>query len=89
MKVEYRQLFLKDLKRLKKQPVYGRIVELAFEIIPNAEELKDLSNVKALQGYPNRYRIRIGDYRVGIEVHRDKVEMMRVLHRREFYRYFP
>ncbi len=29
-------------------------MELAFEILPNAEELKDLSNVKALQGYPNR-----------------------------------
>ena len=89
MQVEYRQLFLKDLKKLNKQPVYKRIVELAFEILPNAEELKDLSNVKALKGYPNRYRIRVGDYRVGIEVHGDKVEMMRVLHRREFYRYFP
>ena len=64
-------------------------MELAFEILPNAEELQDLSNVKVLKGYPNRYRIRIGDYRVGIEVHGDQVEMMRVLHRREFYRYFP
>ena len=89
MQVEYRQLFLKDLKKLKKQSVYKRIMELAFEILPNTEELQDLTNVKALKGYPNRYRIRVGDYRVGIEVHRDKVEMMRVLHRREFYRYFP
>lgn len=42
-----------------------------------------------MKGYPNRYRIRIGNYRVGIEVSGERVEIMRVLHRREFYRYFP
>jgi len=42
-----------------------------------------------MKGYPNRYRIRIGDYRVGLEINQDKIEIMRVLHRREFYRYFP
>jgi mRNA interferase RelE/StbE len=89
LKVEYRQLFLKDLRKLKKQPVYQRVLNLAFEILPNTEDLKDLSNVKAMKGYPNRYRIRIGDYRVGIEVSGEQLEMMRVLHRREFYRYFP
>jgi mRNA interferase RelE/StbE len=89
LKVEYRQLFLKDLKKLKKQAVYRQIFELAFEILPNAENLKDLSKVKTMKGYPNRYRIRIGNYRVGIEVFEEWVEMMRVLHRREFYRYFP
>ncbi len=44
MEVEYRQLFVKDWKKLNKQSVYKRIMELAFEILPNAEELKDLSN---------------------------------------------
>jgi mRNA-degrading endonuclease RelE of RelBE toxin-antitoxin system len=80
LEVQYRQLFLRDLKKLKKQSVYQQIVELAFEILPNTEDLRSLSNVKALKGYPNQYRIRIGDYRVGIEVNRGKVEMMRVLH---------
>ena len=89
MQVEYRQLFLKDLKKLKKQPIYERIVQVAFEILPLAVNLEVLSNIKAMKGYPNRYRIRVGDYRIGIEVQGDKVEMMRVLHRREFYRYFP
>ncbi|MDJ0680246.1 MAG: type II toxin-antitoxin system RelE/ParE family toxin [Xenococcaceae cyanobacterium MO_167.B52] len=89
MQVEYRQLFVKDLKKLKKHAAYKRIMELAFEIIPKTKELKDLKNVKALKGSSNRYRIRVGDYRMGIEVNSDKVEIMRVLHRKEFYRYFP
>jgi len=48
-----------------------------------------LQALKLMRGHPNRYRIRISVYRVGIEVHGDNVEVMRVLHRREFYRYFP
>jgi len=51
--------------------------------------LRDVTGIKAMKGYPNRYRIRLGNYRVGIEVHGDTVEVMRVLHQREFYRYFP
>ena len=42
-----------------------------------------------MRGYAGRYRIRIGDYRIGIEVNEDVIEVMRVLHRREFYNYFP
>ncbi|MCY7282069.1 MAG: type II toxin-antitoxin system RelE/ParE family toxin, partial [Cyanobacteria bacterium CAN_BIN43] len=37
----------------------------------------------------DHYRIRLADYRVGIIRQGDSLEMMRVLHRREFYRYFP
>ena len=89
MKVQYRQSFLRDLKKLKRQPVYDRIFELAFTTLPEADRLRDVTGVEAMRGYPNRYRVRIGSYRVGIEVHGDTVEVMRVLHRREFYRYFP
>ncbi|WP_228041137.1 type II toxin-antitoxin system RelE/ParE family toxin [Nodosilinea sp. LEGE 07088] len=48
-----------------------------------------MPNVKALVGTTNRYRIRVGDYRIGVELNGETLEIMRVLHRREFYRYFP
>jgi len=89
MEIQYRKLFLKDLKRLKGQPVHRQAINLVFTTLPEAKKLKDIANVKAMKGYPHRYRIRIGNYRVGVEVHGDAVEVMRVLHRREFYRYFP
>jgi mRNA-degrading endonuclease RelE of RelBE toxin-antitoxin system len=89
VEVRYRQVFLKDLKKLGKQPIYDQVFELAFTVLPAAKTLREVMDVKAMKGHPNRYRIRIGDYRVGIEVRGDAVEMMRVLHRREFYRYFP
>jgi len=87
--IHYRKTFLKDLKKLKGQPIYDKVFELAFTTLAEADGLRDVSNVKPMTGYPNRYRVRIGDYRIGVEVHGNNVEMMRVLHRREFYRYFP
>ncbi|MEA5499438.1 type II toxin-antitoxin system RelE/ParE family toxin [Limnoraphis robusta Tam1] len=89
MKVEYRTLFLRDLKKLKKQEVYPSIYELVFTTLPEATSVQELPNVKALVGTENRYRIRVGNYRIGFEVNEDRIELMRVLHRREFYRYFP
>ena len=89
MKVQYRQTFLKDLKQLKSSESYQRIYELAFTTLENINSLDEILDIKAMKGYPNRYRIPIGNYRLGIEVNGDLIEVMRVLHRREFYRYFP
>lgn len=89
VEVQYRKLFIKDLKELKGQSIYEQVFNLAFTILPKINTLRDVSDVKVMKGYPNRYRIRIGNYRVGIELHDKVVEVMRVLHRREFYRYFP
>ncbi|BAZ84612.1 type II toxin-antitoxin system RelE family toxin [Dolichospermum compactum] len=89
MEVQYRQAFLKDLKQLKSSTSYQRIYELAFTTLEKINLLEEIPDIKAMRGYTGRYRIRIGDYRIGIEVNGDIIEVMRVLHRREFYRYFP
>ncbi|MFB2921445.1 MULTISPECIES: type II toxin-antitoxin system RelE family toxin [Aerosakkonema] len=89
MEIKYRQAFLKDLKKLKSSTSYERIYELAFTTLEAIKTLEEIPDIKAMQGYAGRYRIRIGDYRIGIEVNEDVIEVMRVLHRREFYRYFP
>ncbi len=60
-----------------------------FTTLVEEPQLSSIPNTKAMKGYSNRYRIRLGDYRVGIEVDGDDVEVFRVLHRRDFYRYFP
>lgn len=89
MRVKYRKLFLKDLKKLKHLDIYDKVYELVFHILPDAESLREIKNTKPLKNYPNRYRIRVGDYRIGIEIMDDEVEVMRILHRKDFYKYFP
>ena len=51
--------------------------------------LYDLPNVKRLTSDGPYYRIRIGDYRLGLVVEDDTITVVRFLHRRDIYRYFP
>lgn len=87
MNVLYRTSFLRDLK--KQRADYNAIYTLAFETLPTTNTLQELPQVKALTGHSGRYRIRLGNYRIGLEVTANTIELVRVLHRRDFYRYFP
>ena len=46
-------------------------------------------NLKKLKGFKTAYRIRIGDYRIGVFIDGDIVEFARVVHRKDIYRLFP
>lgn len=50
---------------------------------------RDLQNVKKLEGYTTYYRIRVGEYRIGIEVLEGQVIFVCFLNRKDIYRYFP
>lgn len=89
MKVEYSSRFIKDLKVLQGTPSFLKIKELAFELVPATSSYEEISNFTKLEGYENYYRIRVGDYRIGLKAEDDVLVFMRVLHRKEIYRYFP
>ena len=89
MQVKYREAFLRDLKKLKKQAIYQQVYEIVFTSLPQAKTLQDVPHCKALKGHPKRYRIRVGDYRIGLQREGQTLQVMRVMHRREFYRYYP
>lgn len=46
-------------------------------------------NAEKLSGSKDAYRIRLGNYRIGIYKEDNKVILSRVLNRKEIYRYFP
>ena len=48
--------------------------------------LAGIGDVKHLSGKPNRWRLRVGDYRVIMEVTPETIDVLRVAHRREVYR---
>jgi mRNA interferase RelE/StbE len=64
-------------------------VQAVIEQIEQVTTLHDLPNMKHLTGDDPYYRIRIGDYRVGMIVEADIVTLVRFIHRRDIYRYFP
>ena len=89
MKTNYLLTFIKDIKNLKSTSSYSAIKNLVFTDILAVQNLKEISNLKKLKGDDNAYRIRVGDYRIGFFLEDDTITFARVLHRREFYRYFP
>ena len=60
-----------------------------IETVEQAETLAEFPNLKQLKTNGLYYRIRTGDYRVGMTIEEDTVTFVRALHRKEIYRYFP
>ena len=88
MQVTFRSSFLRDLKKIKDQLLLDRIAQ-AIECVEQATDLQDLSDLKKLSGFHDFYRIRVGDYRLGIALADDAIEFIRCLPRKDLYRFFP
>ncbi|MFN0037079.1 MAG: type II toxin-antitoxin system RelE family toxin [Saprospiraceae bacterium] len=87
--IEYASRFVKDLKGLRGTPAFQKIKDLCFETIPNMDSLEEIPHFAKMEGHENYYRIRVSDYRIGVKIEEDVFVFMRVLHRKEIYRYFP
>lgn len=88
MDVLYESSFAKDLKHIKDKLLLKRIHNV-IEEVKAANELVDVRHLKKLQGYDTFYRLRLGDYRIGVEVEDKIVIFVRILHRKDIYRRFP
>lgn len=88
MKVAFRESFLRDLRAIKDQSVLRRIREV-IDNVEQADKPTDISNLKKLRGEGQYYRIRIGEHRLGLKIEADTVSFVRVLNRKDIYRYFP
>lgn len=75
LEIHYRQASLRDIKKLKRHPIYNEIFDFLFSTLPNIKTLKEVSDIKAMRGCSHRYRIRMGDYRIGIEVYGDTIQL--------------
>jgi mRNA interferase RelE/StbE len=75
---------------LKKSPVSVLSdVLLVYNQVAEASAIKGIPNLKKLSGYKNAYRIRIGEYRIGLYLEGDVFVFARILPRKEIYRFFP
>lgn len=88
MKVEFRESFAKDLKSVKDKALLKRAGEV-IEAIEQADSLANMPNLKKLKGGGNYFRLRVGDYRVGIALENETVVFVRFLNRKDVYKFFP
>jgi mRNA interferase RelE/StbE len=88
MTVTFRSYFLRQLKKIKGKDVLHLIHESILDI-ENAENIQQIKGLKKLTGYTSAYRIKVGDYRLGITIENDTVDFCAVAHRKDIYRIFP
>ena len=88
MKVGFRESFLKDLVRVKDKRLLQR-VRATIESVEKVGSLERLPGLKKLKGGGSFYCLRIGDFRAGLFVDGDRVIFVRLINRKDIYRYFP
>lgn len=88
MRIEVTRQFNKDISKLRDKKLLIA-VKSALQHIESADTLSQIPNLKKMEGSAKHYRIRIGDYRMGIYFDKNTISVSRFLHRKEIYRYFP
>jgi mRNA interferase RelE/StbE len=85
----FRKSFARDLKKKAQGIKLRSRIQETIQEVNNAESLSEIRNLKKLKAEGDYYRIRLGDYRIGLKMEDGKVIFVRFLHRNEIYRYFP
>jgi len=86
---EFRKSFVRDLrKKAKNRQLLERIQEAVIQV-EESENIYEIKNIKKITAKDAFYRIRVGDYRIGLFIEDDTARFVRMLHRKEIYRYFP
>lgn len=89
MNFEFKKSFAKDLRKRSKETKLLSQVQKIIQEVDNVGNLHEIKNLKKLKSEGNYYRIRFGDYRIGLIIEDDTIYFVRLLHRSEIYRYFP
>jgi mRNA interferase RelE/StbE len=88
MQVEFLDRFSKDLDKLKVKHVKDGVLKLIHRL-EAANNLSEIPNLKKLAGHKSAFRVRIGDYRSGMFIEGNTVQLARILDRKDIYKVFP
>lgn len=88
MKLAFTKKFNKQVAKITSKELADEIIAVITEA-ESAVTISNISNIKKLSGYKFYYRIRIGDYRIGLFLNGDILEFAAFDHRKDIYKHFP
>lgn len=88
MNIEFLSSFERDLHNIRESGILKRVKNI-IELVEMADAPHEIEQLKKLRGKSDYYRIKVGDYRIGLILHGDSFIFVRFLHRKDIYRYFP
>lgn len=88
MNVLYTKSFTRSIGKINDNKLATKIAEVVLKA-QVAKNISEFDNLKKLTGFKDAYRIRIGDYRIGIVVQNDSITFAAFGHRKDIYKFFP
>lgn len=88
MNISYSKNFNKSLSKLSNKKLAEEVLTV-IKLVKESATLASIPNLKKLKGYQNAYRIRIGDYRIGLFAESDSLFFAVFDHRKGIYKNFP
>ena len=88
MQVRFTKVFLKEVDQHTNAKLAYSVNNI-IQSIKSAGSLAAIPNMKKLGGHKNAYRVRTGDYRIGILMEDNTVVFSRFMHRKDIYKFFP
>ena len=88
-KIEYAKRFLKELSKLPKE-IQSKAEKIVFKELLSGNPF-NLGYIEQMTGYPGKYKIRLGKYRIGISIDLSNKILIcqRIAHRKDIYKIFP
>jgi mRNA interferase RelE/StbE len=88
MKIEVRKSFEKDIAGISDKNL-ALIVFALIDQFEICQALSEISHLKKMKGKGNYYRIRVGNYRLGLKLSEGTLILLRFMSRKDIYKYFP
>ena len=88
MKIDFKKSFSRDIKKINDKNILKKVRDV-IDTIESSPNITELRNVKQLTSGRKYYRIKVGDYRMGIKLENEIIVLVRFLHRKDIYKHFP
>jgi len=67
MNTQFKESFTKDLRKIRDKDLLNR-AKAVIETVEQTQSLGQIPSLERLKGWSRYYRIRVGDYRIGLAV---------------------
>ncbi len=88
MNVSFDSSFHKRLIKIKDRNVLEKVRQ-AIMLVEDVNDIHHIPHLKKLEGFKTFYRLRIGDYRIGLELIGDTLVFITIANRKDIYKIFP
>ena len=88
MKTAFTNKFLQQISSGRFRDIHKKIEKVIIDV-EKAGSLSQIKNLKKLKGQTKYFRIRSGDYRIGLYIENQVIEFTTIDHRKDIYKHFP